>query len=140
MSDRAREFYADREESGEPSLGALIGIEYEVLREDEVAVAVELGAHLHQPYGIVHGGTWCAIAEEVASIGGAIWLGERGHVVGVNNSTDFLRPRSEGAVRAIGKPVQQGRTQQLWRIEIAGDDGKLIAVSQVRLANIPADR
>lgn len=140
MSERAREFYSGREESGQPSFGAMIGIEFDVLREDEVVAIVKIGPHLHQPYGIVHGGTWCAIAEEVASVGGSIWLGERGHVVGVNNSTDFLRPRSEGVVTAVGTPVQQGRSQQLWRIEMSGEDGKLIAVSQVRLANLAHDR
>lgn len=116
--------------------GGAVGIEYQEVSPDRVSVRVPVTEQLHQPYGIVHGGVYCAIAEEVASIAGAVWLGERGHVVGVNNSTDFLRAIREGVVTAVGTPVHRGRTQQLWRVEMTDEDRRLLAVGQVRLANI----
>lgn len=116
--------------------GGGIGMDYLEVTPDRVVVAVEIGPHLHQPYGIVHGGVYCAIAEEVASVAGAVWLGGEGKVVGVNNSTDFLRAVTEGTLTATGTPVHRGRSQQLWRVEITGDDGRMAAVGQVRLANL----
>ncbi|MDX2355355.1 PaaI family thioesterase [Dietzia sp. PP-33] len=116
--------------------GGGIGMEYVEITPDRVVVSVEIGPHLHQPYGIVHGGVYCAIAEEVASVAGAVWLGGEGKVVGVNNSTDFLRAVTEGTLTATGTPVHRGRSQQLWRVEITGDDGRTAAVGQVRLANL----
>nr|WP_264887716.1 PaaI family thioesterase [Dietzia sp. NCCP-2495] len=124
-----------RDNSG-VGFGGGVGMEYTEVGPDKVVVTVEVGPHLHQPYGIVHGGVYCAIAEEVASIAGAVWLGGESKVVGVNNSTDFLRAVTEGTLTATGTPVHRGRSQQLWRVEIADDQGRLAAVGQVRLANL----
>lgn len=116
--------------------GGNIGIEYTEVTPDRVVVTVDVKPHLHQPYGIVHGGVYCAIVEEVASVAGAVWLEGEGKVVGVNNSTDFLRAVTEGTLTATGTPVHRGRSQQLWRVEITDDQGRTAAVGQVRLANL----
>ncbi|ODQ95075.1 esterase [Dietzia alimentaria] len=137
MSEVARSEFIDmiRSHSG-TGFGGGIGMEYTEVTPDKVVVTVTVGPHLHQPYGIVHGGVYCAIAEEVASIAGAVWLGGEGKVVGVNNSTDFLRAVTEGTLTATGTPVHRGRSQQLWRVEIEDDRGRTAAVGQVRLANL----
>ena len=83
------------------------------------------------PGGGVSGAGWL-----IASVAGSVWLHGRGHVVGVNNSTDFLRAVREGVITAVGTPVHRGRTQQLWRVEMTDDRDRLLAVGQVRLANI----
>ncbi|UVE95377.1 PaaI family thioesterase [Dietzia sp. B32] len=137
MSDAARSEFIDmiRAHSG-TGFGGGVGMEYTEVTPDKVVVTVTVGPHLHQPYGIVHGGVYCAIAEEVASVAGAVWLGGEGKVVGVNNSTDFLRAVTEGTLTATGTPVHRGRSQQLWRVEIEDDRGRTAAVGQVRLANL----
>ena len=137
MSEAARSEFIDmiRSHSG-TGFGGGIGMEYTEVTPDKVVVTVTVGPHLHQPYGIVHGGVYCAIAEEVASIAGAVWLGGEGKVVGVNNSTDFRRAVTEGTLTATGTPVHRGRSQQLGRVEIAHDRGRTAAVGQVRLANL----
>jgi 1,4-dihydroxy-2-naphthoyl-CoA hydrolase len=39
----------------------------------------------------------------------------------------------------VAEPIQQGRTQQLWRVVITrAEDGKAVARGQVRLQNIEA--
>jgi 1,4-dihydroxy-2-naphthoyl-CoA hydrolase len=58
-----------------------------------------------QPYGIVHGGVHCTVIETVASLSGAAWFGDQGHVVGVSNQTDFLRATREGVLTAVSTPV-----------------------------------
>lgn len=136
--DNGRQLLEDAfgEDDGRPTLGKLLGFEYEELGADRVVVRMPITPNVHQPYGIVHGGTYAVIAEEVASIAGQIWLADRGNVVGVNNNTDFLRAAREGVLRAVGTPVHRGRTQQLWLVEIRDEQERLIARSQVRLANI----
>ena len=59
--------------------------------------------------------------------------------VGVANATDFLRPHRSGRLEVVAVPVHQGRTQQLWQVDIRrpGDD-KLVARGQVRLQNVEA--
>jgi acyl-coenzyme A thioesterase PaaI-like protein len=42
-------------------------------------------------------------------------------------------------VRATGTPIQTGRTQQIWLIEIEREeDGKMVARGQLRVQNLPA--
>ena len=94
---------------------------------------------LHQPSGILHGGVYCTVVETVGSMGGTLWLGDRGSVVGVSNQTDFLRAVREGELIAVGTPVHRGRSQQLWQVEITDAEGRLVSRGQVRLQNLTRD-
>jgi 1,4-dihydroxy-2-naphthoyl-CoA hydrolase len=89
-----------------------------------------------QPHGILHGGVHCSVVETAAGIAAALWWGERGHVVGVSNHTDFLRAVREGELTATGTPVHRGRLQQLWLVEIRDEQERLVARGQVRLQNL----
>ncbi len=117
-----------------------LGLELLEVSGDRVVATVELRPDHHQPYGIVHGGVHSSIVETVASIAGAEWFGDRGQVVGVSNSTDFLRAVRTGRLTATGTPVHRGRMQQLWLVEIRDADERLVARGQVRLQNVPGDR
>lgn len=115
---------------------ALMGLEFDEVGPDRVVIRWTVGPHLHQPFGILHGGVHCAVVETAASVAGAMWLGERGHVVGVSNQTDFLRAVREGVLTATALPVHRGRLQQLWAVEIRDEQQRLVARGQVRLQNI----
>lgn len=115
-----------------------IGLSYTELTTDGVKAHLDIKPHLHQPMGIVHGGVWCAMVESMASVSAHLWLSEHGggNVVGVNNSTDFLRAVTEGTAYGVSEPIHRGRLQQLWLVTISDGDGRLIARGQVRLQNL----
>lgn len=117
-----------------------LGIVIDEMAPTRVVAHVDIDARHLQPYGIVHGGVWASIAETVASHGAAVAAFERTGqhaVVGVSNSTDFLRPHRGGRVEATGTPLFVGRTQQLWAVDMTRvGDGKLLARGQVRLQNL----
>ena len=94
----------------------------------------------HQPWGLVHGGLYMTVIETFATTGAFEAVKDRGqHAVGVSTATDFLRPHRTGRLHVLAVPIQQGRTQQLWQVEIRRpDDDKLVARGQVRLQNIDA--
>lgn len=117
-------------------LDALLGFQYVELTPDRVVVTWELTPDHHQPFGIAHGGVYCAAIESAASMGAACWLGDRGKVVGVANQTDFLRAVGEGRLTAVASPVHRGRSQQLWGVEITDERQRLVARGQVRLQNL----
>jgi 1,4-dihydroxy-2-naphthoyl-CoA hydrolase len=116
-----------------------VGLTIESAEPDRVVGSVPVGPHLHQPYGIVHGGVYCTIVETLASIGAAVWFGDRGQVVGVSNHTDFLRSVRDGVLHGVATPIHRGRTSQLWLVEVTDDGDKLIARGQVRIANLTED-
>jgi uncharacterized protein (TIGR00369 family) len=113
-----------------------LGLEFTEVTGDRVVGQWKAGEPLHQPYGIVHGGAHCGVVETLASVGAAVWLGGKGKVVGVNNSTDFYRAVREGPLVSVATPVHRGRSQQVWVVETHDEDGKLVSRGQVRLQNL----
>ena len=107
---------------------------------ERVSGSIAADERHHQPWGIVHGGLYTAAIETFATLGAYEAVKDQGRqAVGVSNTTDFLRPHRSGRLDAVATPIQQGRTQQLWQVEIRRpDDGKLVARGQVRLQNIDA--
>jgi 1,4-dihydroxy-2-naphthoyl-CoA hydrolase len=119
----------------------LLGLRFDEVTPDRVVISWDVTPALHQPYGIVHGGVYSSVVETAASIAAAAWFGDRGQVVGVSNSTDFLRAVRDGSLRAVAEPVHRGRLQQLWLVEVRDESERLVARGQVRLQNISdADR
>jgi 1,4-dihydroxy-2-naphthoyl-CoA hydrolase len=119
-----------------------LGLVWDGFALDRITAHLDCDERHHQPYGIVHGGVWCAVVESLASLGAALrTVAAGGVVVGVSNSTDFLRPHRTGRVDAVAEPIHVGRTQQLWQVVLTrADDGKVVARGQVRLQQLPADR
>jgi uncharacterized protein (TIGR00369 family) len=109
------------------------------LSGERVRATISLNADHHQPFGIVHGGVYAMAVEGVASAGACAAVAERGqYAVGTSNTTDFLRPVTAGEVEILAEPIFQGRTQQLWNVELrAPEHGKLVAKGQLRLQNLP---
>jgi 1,4-dihydroxy-2-naphthoyl-CoA hydrolase len=106
-----------------------------------VAGSIAADERHHQPWGIVHGGLYTTATETFATMGAFEAVKASGRqAVGVANSTDFLRPHTSGRLDVVAEPIQQGRTQQLWQVEIRRpEDGKLVARGQVRLQNVGGD-
>jgi len=115
---------------------AFLGISLEEAGPSRVVATWSARPELHQPYGIVHGGVHCAVIETLASVGAAVWMGERGKVVGVNNNTDFYRAVREGTLTSTATPLHRDDEQQQWLVETVDDAGRVAARGQVRLQNL----
>ncbi|KQY55967.1 thioesterase [Aeromicrobium sp. Root495] len=120
-----------------PGLDGVLGVEHVKVTADEVVVRFTITDQHLQPFGIPHGGIYCAVHESTASVAGQVWLGTKGVVVGTNNSTDFIRQAKPGdTITVTATPIHRGRSQQLWHLDSVNQDDKLIAQGQVRLANL----
>jgi uncharacterized protein (TIGR00369 family) len=108
---------------------------------DEVTCEFEVTEKHHQGYGIVHGGVHCGVVETLASLGAAMVARPRGQrVVGLENSTSFIRAVRSGRLHAVAKPVTRGRTTQVWEAWIRDEEGLLVAQGRVRLLCLSEDR
>jgi uncharacterized protein (TIGR00369 family) len=123
-----------------PGLDGLLGVRHVEVGADRVVVQFTIGEQHLQPFGIPHGGIYCAVHESTASVAAYTWISEQGEdklVVGTNNVCDFLRQATVGdTITVTATPIHRGRSQQLWRVESTDDAGRLVAQGQVRLANI----
>ena len=118
-------------------LDGLLGVEQVEMGPDKVVSRFTITEHHLQPFGIPHGGVYCAVHESTASLAGFIWFAGKGVVVGTNNSTDFIRQAKLGdTITVTATPIHRGRTQQLWHLDTVDQNDRLIAQGQVRLANI----
>ncbi len=115
------------------ALGLTLG-EIEATR---VTGCLDLGPRHHTPWGIVHGGVYATAVESLASIGASKAVRDQGQVaVGLTNTTHFLRPLTQGRANIEATALSQGRSQQLWQVDITDESGKLIAHGEVRLQNV----
>jgi 1,4-dihydroxy-2-naphthoyl-CoA hydrolase len=123
-------------------LMGLLDVQFDETSATRVSGSIAADERHHQPWGLVHGGLYTTVIETFATTGAFEAVKDRGQqAVGVSNTTDFLRPHRTGRLHVLAVPIQQGRTQQLWQVEIRRpDDDKLVARGQVRLQNIDAAR
>ena len=124
--------------TGASELLRLLEIDFEEVGSTRVKGSIAADERHHQPWGLVHGGLYTTAIESFATVGAYEAVKDRDQqAVGVSNITDFLRPHRTGRLQVVAVAVQQGRTQQLWQVEIRRpDDGKLIARGHVRLQNV----
>jgi uncharacterized protein (TIGR00369 family) len=117
---------------------SLLDIEFDERSATRVTGSIAADERHHQPWGIVHGGLYTTAIETFATTGAFEAVKDRGQrAVGVANATDFLRPHRAGRLNVVATAIHQGRTQQLWLVEIRRpEDDKLVARGQVRLQNV----
>ena len=101
-----------------------------------VEAAMDIGDRHWQAHGIVHGGVYCTVIETVASIGASLQAGLGRQVVGISNRTTFIRAISSGRVTITGELVDSAEDLQLWKVDIAGEDARLVASGQVQLMQL----
>ena len=90
---------------------------------------------LKQPYGLVHGGVYAAIAETLASVATAQGVAREGRLaMGLSNQTSFLRPITEGVIEAVAIRKHRGRTTWVWEVEMSDREGRLCVLTRMTVA------
>jgi 1,4-dihydroxy-2-naphthoyl-CoA hydrolase len=113
------------------------GLAFDEVTGSRVTGHLLLGPQHHTPWGIVHGGVYTTAVESAASVGASTAVRDQGQVaVGLTNTTHFLRSVAEGRVNVEAAALSQGRTQQLWRVDVTDESGRLVAHGEVRLQNV----
>jgi uncharacterized protein (TIGR00369 family) len=111
-----------------------MGVKFVSATREQVVGELTVGPQHHQPYGIVHGGVYAGVIETLCSVGAALDAMPRGQsVVGLENSTSFLRAVREGRLRITAKPLLRGRRSQVWQGEVVDEKQRVVATGRVRL-------
>jgi 1,4-dihydroxy-2-naphthoyl-CoA hydrolase len=126
--------------SAPSALMRLFDIRFDESTPTRVSGSIAADERHHQPWGLVHGGLYTTAIETFATTGAYEAVKGNGQLaVGVSNMTDFLRPHRSGRLHVTAAAIHQGRTQQLWQVELRrAEDDKLVARGQVRLQNVEA--
>jgi uncharacterized protein (TIGR00369 family) len=120
-----------------PMIGfdALVGWQLDELDDGVVRAHVVVREQLKQPMGLLHGGVYATIAETLASMATALAVMDGGYTaMGLSNQTSFLRPVTEGTVRAEALALHRGSTTWVWDVRFSDEAGRLCAVTRMTIA------
>jgi uncharacterized protein (TIGR00369 family) len=112
-----------------------LGVTIEEWTKDRVVGTMPVEGNT-QPDGILHGGATCSLVESLASTGAAGVAGWPDKLVmGLQQTTNFIRAVRDGTVRGVATPIHTGRTTHVWQVDITHvETGKLVASGRVTLA------
>ncbi len=85
-----------------------------------------------QPYGIVHGGAFCVLAEALGSTSAALSVGPERVVVGIELNASYHRAAHTGTITAVCRNIHLGGTLTSHEIEMTDDGGKLLCTVRLR--------
>lgn len=91
-----------------------------------------------QPYGLLHGGASCVLAETLGSLGSALHAGLDRVTVGIEISATHHRAAVTGQVTGVATMLHGGRTVTCYEIVITDDRGRRVCTS--RLTCLLSDR
>ena len=87
-----------------------------------------------QPYGLLHGGASCVLAETLGSVAGALHAGPDRFVVGVEISATHHRSARDGVVTGVATPLHVGRTMATFEIVISDESDRRVCTSRLTVA------
>lgn len=113
-----------------------VSIERGIVEADGLVIAsFEVSDRVRQPFGIVHGGVYSAVAESTCSIGTAAAVVPAGQIaMGQSNQASFLRPITDGVVRCEANARHRGRSTWIWDCDFTDEAARLLAVVRMTIA------
>lgn len=112
---------------GEHHMGKLLHIEFTEVSDDSLTATMPVTPDVHQPFGILHGGASCVLAETLGSCLSNISINqEKYYAVGTNINSNHLKSKRDGVVTGTAKFIRKGKTVHVSEIEIKDENGALI--------------
>ncbi|MDQ2720134.1 MAG: hotdog fold thioesterase [Bacteroidota bacterium] len=128
----------DLHQLGENTMAEFLGLKWVGIGDDFLKLSMPVNDATRQPYGFLHGGASCVLAETIGSVGSALVIDrEKYYCVGLEINANHIKSVSEGIVLAVAKPLHLGKSTHVWDIRIYDDNEKLFCVSRLTVAIIP---
>ena len=119
------------------TMSTLLEMEWAEVGPDYLRLRMPVNHKTKQPYGLLHGGASCALAETIGSIGSFLVVdSEKKLCVGLEINANHIRSARDGFVTATAKPLHLGNTTHVWDIRIEDDNNNLICISRLTVAII----
>jgi 1,4-dihydroxy-2-naphthoyl-CoA hydrolase len=117
----------------------VLGIHVTAVGDDWLQGTMPVDHRTHQPYGLLHGGASVALAETLGSTAAMLTLDpDKERAVGLDINANHVRGVTRGIVTGTARPLHIGRSTQVWEIRIEEESGKLVCMSRLTMAVVPA--
>jgi len=119
------------------TMGEFLGIEWVEIGDDFIKARMPVDHRTKQPYGLLHGGASCVLAETIGSVASAMTIDhDNYYCVGIEINANHVRSARQGFVTGIAKPLHIGNSTHVWDIKIYDEKEKLVCVSRLTVAII----
>lgn len=126
---------------GRNSMAGFLGMEWTAIGDDFLQMSMPVNEKTKQPYGFMHGGASCSLAETVGSVASALVIDlDKFYCVGLEINANHLRSVTDGLVIGKALPLHLGKTTHVWDIKIYDESQKLVCVSRLTVAIIPNNK
>ena len=123
---------------GKNTMTEFLGIEFSELGDNYIKGKMPVEERTRQPYGLLHGGASCVLAETLGSVASAMVIDHKKFLcVGLEINANHIRGVREGKVTGIVTPLHLGASTHVWDIKIYDESEKLTCVSRLTVAIIP---
>ena len=116
--------------TAEGTLAHRMGIKIVSASGSQVVATMPVAGNI-QPFGLLHGGASCVLAETIGSLGAVLHAGLDRAVVGIEISATHHRGVSEGEVTAVATLVHGGRTLATYDIVVTDQAGRRLCTSRL---------
>ncbi|AGC91117.1 PaaI family thioesterase [Staphylococcus warneri] len=107
----------------------------EIEEEGKVVISMPVTDKVKQPFGYLHGGASLALGETACSLGAANLIDTSKYIpLGLEMNANHIHSVKEGKVIAIATIIHQGKSTQVWNIEIKDDNNQLISIMRGTMA------
>jgi 1,4-dihydroxy-2-naphthoyl-CoA hydrolase len=112
----------------------LLGIE--IVREEPgyMLLSMPITEKVLQPYGYLHGGANVVLAETAASLGAARLVSDDEITFGMEINANHINTKRDGVLYAAAKILHQGKSSQVWNIELTDEKSLLVCISRCTMA------
>ena len=119
------------------SMGDFLGIEFIEFGDDYIVARMPVNERTQQPFGLLHGGASCVLAESLGSVASTLCIDiEKQLAVGLEINANHIRSARTGFVYGKVTPINVGRTVHVWNIEITNEEKKIVCVSRLTVSVI----
>ena len=120
------------------TMADFLAVEWTQIGDGFLEASMPVNEKTRQPYGILHGGASCVLAETVGSVASALVIDlDKFYCVGLEINANHLKRVTEGLIIAKCLPLHLGKHTHVWDIKIYDSIKKLICVSRLTVAIIP---
>ncbi|CAN5451216.1 hotdog fold thioesterase [soil metagenome] len=117
------------------SMETLLGLEFTALGDDFLKMKMPVDERTKQPYGLLHGGASCVLAETAGSMASSLVIDPDKFIcVGLEINANHVRSARQGYVVATATPLHLGTNTHVWDIKIHDETEKLICISRLTVA------
>lgn len=120
------------------TMSEYLGIEWTEIGEDHISASMPVDHRTTQPFGYLHGGASCVLAETLGSVASYLVIDSSRFIcMGLEINANHIRTARSGKITGTARPLHIGQSTHVWDIRIIDEEERLVCISRLTVAIMP---